>query len=75
LGAQARATIDVLLARLARRYTVAAERTIAQLADRLPETVDPATIREIDRLLSACPASSESPTRLREIAILLVVGS
>ena len=68
-------TIDGLLARLARRYTIAAERMIAQLADRLPETVDLATIREIDKLLSACPSSTERPTRLEEIAILLVVGS
>ena len=74
-GAHTRMTIDGLLARLARRYTIAAERMIAQLADRLPETVDLATIREIDKLLSACPSSTECPTRLEEIAILLVVGS
>ena len=75
LGAHTRVTIDGLLARLARRYTVAAERMIAQLADGLPETVDLATIRAIDKLLSACPSSTERPTRLHEIAILLVVGS
>jgi superfamily II DNA or RNA helicase len=75
LGAGARSTIDDLLSRLARRYTVAAERTIAQLADRLPEAVDPTTIEEIDRLLSACPSGSDRPTQLREIAILLVVGT
>ena len=75
LGAHTRTTIDGLLARLARRYTVAAERMIGQLADRLPETVDPAALRRIDEALSACESNTESPTRLHEIAILLVVGS
>ena len=75
LGAPTRAKIDALLTRLARRYTLAAERSIAELAEGLPETFDSATIGKIDKLLSACPVKADRPTRLREIAILLVIGN
>ena len=73
LTAQTRAQMDGLSTRLARRYTVAAERSMAQIADRLPEVFDPVILREVDALLSTCELKAATPSRLQEIAILLVV--
>ncbi len=73
LGAQARTQLDGLSTRLAHRYTVAAERSMAQIADRLPEAFDRVILHEVEALLSSSEPRASTPSHLQEIAILLVV--
>jgi hypothetical protein len=73
LTPEERALSDRLLDRLAQRFTVACERSLAQLASELPERPDPAALKRLDDLLRHLDSETPGPSELREVALLLVL--
>ncbi len=72
LTPEERRRIDRLHSRLARRFTVAAERALAELVGELPDEFDPSFLASLEDALESHEADRWAPIRLREIALLIV---
>ncbi len=66
-----RRAIDRLHSRLARRFTAAAERSLAELAGELPDGLDSRFLSKLEETLGRLDADRRAPIRLREVALLL----
>jgi len=73
LTPEERALTDRLFDRLAQRFTVACERSLAKLRSELPERPDPAALTRLDELLRNLDSKNPGPSELREVAVLLVL--
>ncbi len=69
-----RKTIDGLLDRLARRFTLAGERALAVLAQELPQRLDMAVVNRLNDRLRGFESESRGSATLKEVATLIMVS-
>ncbi|NIW35136.1 MAG: hypothetical protein GWN32_00725 [Gemmatimonadetes bacterium] len=68
-----RAAVDRLLDRLARRFTAAAERALAEVFDDLPDRPDPTWLAGLEERIESMESEEVTKVDLREIATALLL--
>jgi hypothetical protein len=71
LSREERAAVDRLLARLARRFTVAGERALSRIANDLPDGLDAPWLASLEHHIRDIESESGDSSRLRELGTLL----
>ena len=69
-----RVMIDALLERLAQRFTLAAERSLAGLVAELPDRPTPEVLGALAEMLGSFESDGSGPARLQEVGMLLLLS-